>query len=209
MHPYSTDSSERKWIPVLILIVSILVALVLKNWWETTQFVGLLTQLHLVIGLLIDFSAIFFYEIFDYAFDKWLWKFSSFIPFMNVPDLNGKWEGNLNSSFKDKIDGDLINVKATIQITQTWQEIEIRLKTDKSKSKTVTAAFFTKNPNAIELSYQYQSDPEPNSVKSMHTHKGTGWVTLAPNMNSFEGGYYNGRDSKNHGSLKFEKKYSN
>lgn len=205
MHPYSTDSSERTWIPLLILIFSIPAALILKNLWDGLHLVGTLDQLHSFIGLLIDFSVIFFYKLFYDLFDNWLWKFSSFIPFRNVPNLNGKWEGNLNSSFKDKTDDDLTNVKAMIQISQTWQEIEIRLKTNNSKSKTVTAAFFTKNPNAIELSYQYQNDPNPNAIKSMHTHKGTGWVTLAPEMNSFEGGYYNGRDSKNHGSLKFEK----
>ncbi len=39
----------------------------------------------------------------------------------------------------------------------------------------------------------------------MHIHEGTGWVTLSEDRKSFGGRYYNGIDSENHGSLKFDK----
>lgn len=206
MHSYSTDSSERKWIPLFILLVSVPFAMGLKIFWESLHFNGVLGEFYYIASLFIDFSVILFYEFFYYLFDSKLWKYFHFVPSMKVPNLNGNWKGTLNSSYKDPRTDDKTTINATMQISQTWQKIEIRLKTDNSNSKTVTAAFFTKNPNAIELSYQYQNEPNPNAeIDTMHMHKGTGWITLAPDTKSFEGGYYNGRDSKNHGGLKFNK----
>ncbi|MDD3753537.1 MAG: hypothetical protein PHQ17_03120 [Methanobacterium sp.] len=206
MHPYSTDSSERKWIPLFILLGSVPFAMGLKIFWESLHFNGVLGDFYYITSFFIDFSIIFFYELFYYLFDNTLWKYCHFIPSMKVPNLNGNWKGTLKSSYNDQGTEDRVQINATMQISQTWQKIEIRLKTDNSKSKTVTAGFFTNNPNAIELSYQYQNEPNANAeINTMHIHKGTGWITLAPDTKSFEGEYYNGRDSKNHGCLKFNK----
>lgn len=201
MHFYSIDSSERKWIPLIIALVSIPIVIFLRSLWDAWEFPGIYGELKLYIGFIIDLSVIFFYDIFFRVFDEYLWKCSLFSPIVKAPNLNGKWKGKLDSSHNKT--SDLID--ATMEITQTWQNIEIRLKTKNSRSKTVTAAFFTKTRDSIELSYQYQSNPNPKAIVDLHIHKGTGWIILAPDQKSFEGGYYNGRDNKNHGSLKFER----
>lgn len=203
MHSYSTDSNERKWIPLLIIVVSICFAIVLKKYWEGIHVDGTFGDLYYYIGIFVDFSVILFYELIFYVFDKSLWKIS-FIPFVKVPNLNGTWEGTLLSSYEDK-SGSPTKLKPTMEINQTWQNIEIRLESKDSKSKTFTAAFSTKNQNAIELYYQYQNEPYFGAKDTFHMYKGTGCFTLSPDKKSFEGEYYTGRDSHNHGCFKFEK----
>ncbi len=203
MHPYSIDSSERFWIPLAILIVSVFCALGAKLYLDSLNLHNTLGEFFYIVSLFVDLSVIIFYEVFYLIFDKWLWKLP-LIP-VKVPNLNGEWKGTLDSNYNETNDNSLTRVTPKMEITQTWQDIEIRLKTDQSTSETVTAAFFTKNPNAVKLSYQYLSDPNPHTIESMHKHEGTGWVTLSKDRKSFEGSYYNGRDSENHGSIKFEK----
>lgn len=202
MHPYSTDSTERKWIPLIILIISVFCAAGSKLYWDSLNLNGTLGEFYYIASLFVDLSVIIFYEVFYFIFDNFLWKYCRIV---DVPDLSGQWKGTLDSSYSDKDDDMRTEVKATMEINQTWQKIEIRLKTDKSNSKTVTAAFFTTNPKKIELSYQYRNDPKPHAVDTMNIHDGTGWVTLSNDRKSFEGRYYNGRGSNNQGSLKFVK----
>lgn len=201
MHPYSIDSSERKWIPLIIAIISVPIVMILRSLWDIPHFSGVLGEIQLYIGFIIDLSVILFYDIFFRMFDNYLWKYSFFSPIVKAPNLNGRWEGTLDSCYYKST----VYINASMDITQTWQNIDIKLKTENSKSKTVTAAFFTKTHNAIELSYQYQSEPNPKAIDDLHIHKGTGWIILSPNKKSFEGVYYNGKDNKNHGSLKFTK----
>lgn len=206
MHPYSTDSDERKWIPLLLIFISIGFALILRKYWEGIHFDGTLGELYYLIGLFIDFSVLLFYPVLFHIFNKWVWKWKHF-PFVEVPNLNGKWEGVLESSYKeDETDPPNI-INPIMEINQTWLEIEIRLYGKDSDSKTYTAAFSTKNQDAIELYYQYTTDPKFGAKETMHMTKGTGWFTLDSKWESFKGGYYTGgRDSKNHGTFEFKKK---
>ncbi|EKF86596.1 hypothetical protein [Methanobacterium formicicum] len=206
MHSYSTDSKERKYIPLILIGVSIVFSMVSIAIWHSLHFEGLLGQIHSVIGYIVDFSAILYYDILFWLFNDYLWKYCSFIPFCNIPNLNGKWEGIINSSFKDTETKERTIVTATMDINQKWQEMEIRFKSDNSESKTVTGAFFTKNSNAKELTYQYENNLVPTSdIETMHSHDGTGWITIASDLKSLEGKYYTGRDSSNNGGLSFTK----
>ncbi|MCK9150482.1 hypothetical protein [Methanobacterium alcaliphilum] len=204
MHPFSTDSKERFWIPFAIIIISIFLALASKFLWEQSGLNEILGSYYLIISIFVDFSVLLYYELIHFLFNHSLWKFS-WMPFVKIPDMNGIWKGTLYSSFTEDGSKEKTKVDATMEITQTWQDIVIRLKTDSSISETVTAAFFTKNQNAIKLTYQFESKPKPHSGYELHDHKGTGWITLSHDKKTFEGDYYNGRDRGNFGSLKFTK----
>lgn len=199
MHPYSTTSNERKWITFFLLILSVILSWGFISFWEFIHSFGLLGQLFFVINPYIDFSVVLIFEILYICFDKWFWKIP-FMPFVEVPNLNGKWEGTLISSYKGRT-----IVKPEMTINQTWQNIEIRLKTDKSTSKTISASFITKNHKSIELIYHYESEPYPVGIDTMHKFDGTGKVTFSEDIKSFSGTYYTGRDSMNYGSIEFRK----
>lgn len=193
MHPYATDSQERKVIPFFIAGTGILLGWVLNRilnlieipspWWIDAPSVMLL------YGLIYD------------LFDKYIWKWGIWrrLKIIRVPDLNGKWVGYLCSSYSGndkKLDGEL-------EIFQTWRKIQIKLKTKYSKSVSLVAAIVTKDPDGVVIDYEYINEPEPNAMATMHAHRGTAFITQTSDGNTLEGNYYAGRDRRTIGTLRF------
>jgi len=195
MHPYTTDSDERKYIPFLVAVGSILAAWGLYKIFEIIK---------LVPPWWVDApSVVGFYGVFYKLFDKWLWQWGVFrkIKLVRVRDLNGTWQGHAASSF----DQHATRHDATIKIHQTWSKINISLETSNSKSKSVIAAIITGEPEATLLSYEYFNEPKANAVPRMHAHRGTARLHLHKREagETLEGEYYSGRDRQNYGSLQF------
>lgn len=196
MHPYATDSSERKFVPLYLAGISILTAWIFNGavgymqftlpWWVNAP------------------SIIGFYGLLQVIFDKclWRWQILRTIGVVKVPDLNGTWKGHLASSFDDHS----TKQDATIKISQRWTQISIILETNHSKSHSSIAAISIEDPTDVVLSYEYLNDPMPNAKRSMHIHRGTGRLTIQPGGKTFEGEYYtNSRDRQNFGTLTFER----
>jgi len=195
MHSYTTDSNERKFVPLYVAGISILIAWILN---------GVLGAMQFALPWWIDApSVIGFYGMLYTIFDKYLWRWHILrtIGVVKVPDLNGTWEGHLASSF----DEHAARQDATIKIFQSWAQISIILETNYSKSHSLIAAIITENPIGVVLSYEYLNEPVPNAKQTMHTHRGTGRLTIQANGNTLEGEYYTGRDRQNFGILRFER----
>jgi len=191
MHPYTTDSNERKLVPLLLIIVSVLFA------WFLNRILGVL---QFTLPWWIDApSVIGFYGIFYAIFDKYLWRISVLqrIGLMKLPNLNGTWKGSITSSF----DTHAIKYDATIEIRQSWARISINLRTQNSKSHSLTAAILMENPSNIILSYEYLNEPISRAKTTMHIHRGTARLTLICSGQVLEGEYYSGRDRQNFGAL--------
>lgn len=196
MHPYATDSNERKLVLFLLAVVSVLSAWFLKRVLGVLEF---------TIPWWLDApSVVGFYGMFYIIFDKYLWKMDILrrIGLVKIPDLHGTWEGYITSSFNAnaaKYDG-------TIKICQNWERININMRTQDSKSHSLTAAILTENQNAIIISYEYLNEPMHNAKTTMHAHRGTARLMLASDNQTFEGEYYTGRDRQNFGFLSFSRK---
>ncbi len=190
MHPYTTDSNERKIIPLIIVAISITSAWILGKipifpWWVDAP------------------SVIGFYSIFYSFFDKYLWKKNIFrkIKLLSIPNLQGSWKGYITSSF----DSHAEEYKSDIKIYQNWSSIQIILKTQASKSRSLTATILTKDQDEVLITYEYLNEPLPNAKSTMHTHRGTAMLSLSPDHQKLEGQYYTGRDRQNFGILNFKK----
>jgi len=190
MHPYTTDSNERKTISLIIAATSIISAWSLGKipifpWWVDAP------------------SVIGFYSIFYNIFDKYLWKKNIFrkIKLLNVPIFHGSWKGYITSSFNSHAK----KYKSDIKIDQNWSSIQIILKTKFSKSRSLTATILTKDHSEIQISYEYLNEPLPNAKPTMHTHRGTAILSLDPVRQELKGRYYTGRDRQNFGILNFKK----
>jgi hypothetical protein len=195
MHPYTTDSNERKLVPLYIAILSILVAWIFFKVLEVVQ---------VTLPWWIDAPSIFgFYGLFYAIFDKysWKWELLQRIGIVKVPNLNGTWKGYLASSFDEHAE----KRDATIKIFQSWTQISIVLETSNSKSVSLIAAVITRNPLAQVLSYEYLNEPIPDAKPTMHTHRGTARLTMQADGKKFEGEYYSGRDRQNFGIIRFER----
>ena len=195
MHAYTTDSSERKLVPLYIAGVTILLAWSLNRVLNFTQ---------LIIPWWIDApSVIGFYGLLYTIFNRYLWRLriSRTIGVVKVPDLNGTWNGYVTSSFDEHAK----KYDATIRISQNWTRIAIILETNYSKSNSLIAAIVTEDPRGMVLSYEYLNEPKPDAKHTMHAHRGTARLTLSGGK-VLEGEYYTGRDRQNFGILRFERR---
>ncbi len=146
-------------------------------------------------------SVLFFYGLLFVGFDKWGWKFFKKIGFVKTPNLNGEWKGHLKSSFSEHSS----EIKATLQIFQTWTEIKILLSTNQSVSRSESASVVVNTPEGVYLSYQYINEPKSNTVNTMSIHHGTTRLFLDKRENDLVGEYYSGRNRQNFGSLNFKR----
>lgn len=195
MHPYATDSNERKQVAFLLVIISVLVAWFLHKRFEVLKF---------TIPWWVDLPSVAgFYAIFYNIFNKYTWRLPILkrIGLVRVPNLNGTWRGYITSSFNEHAKRE----DANIEICQSWSSISINMRTKNSKSRSLTAWVLTKNKNAITISYEYLNEPMPNAKVTMHAHRGTVRLTIKPDNKTFEGEYYTGRDRQNFGILSFKR----
>jgi len=192
MHPYATDSEERRSVLLRIAFVSVGLAYVFHQ-----------LMVHMNIQLLWFVSppsalgiAVALYE----AFDKWLWRRFRRLGIVKVPDIQGQWEVEGYTSFDQ-----MKSFKAKVTIRQTWTQISVYLETEHSTSRSLAASLLLNQPEGPTLIYQYRNEPKPNAVKTMHAHMGTALLRLK-NAECMEGEYYSGRDRQNYGGLILRRK---
>ncbi|MBI4201993.1 MAG: hypothetical protein HY532_02605 [Chloroflexi bacterium] len=198
MHSYSVDSNEHeKTIAVLAAFAVLLAWLVSLGanlvhlpsyWWVSAP-----SAMSIFWGL--------------YAlFDKRLWKWSLLqkTGWIKTPDLNGLWEGKLESSF---FEGSGHPIRATLRISQTWTRIGVLLETSTSSGRNMTGAIILDELRGPELTYEFQGDPGALAPNTMHVHRGTARLFLkAEDLSQvLAGEYYTGRDRQTFGTLSFTK----
>lgn len=195
MHPYATDSNERRSVPIYIALLSIIVAFLLGMFLESTS---------LTIPWWFDSPAIIgFYSIIFYFFEKSLWKYKIFrwIGIVKLPNLNGTWKGTVISSY----DEHLKKHETTFTIRQNWHRISIVGQFERSKSYSLTASIIVDYQPETTLSYEYRNEPISSAVETMEIHRGFISLTLNPNGQELSGTYYSGRGRQNIGELKLER----
>src|SRR3974377_2151471 len=168
MHGYSTDSSERRVVPLLLALWAIGLA------WITFR---LLVTLQLSLPWWVDApSTMAYYGLLYKLFDLYLWK-NSLVRKMGlgrVPDFSGCWRGYLVSSY----DNHEKHYRLMLNIFQSWTHITVFLTTPTSMSRSCTAMIRVEDPTGAPLVYQYRNQPLADAVKTMHMHFGTGELKL-------------------------------
>jgi hypothetical protein len=108
-------------------------------------------------------------------FKKWLWKFKFFRPLIvKVPNLNGVWEGNLKSYWKDSNNESIPPIEIEAFIRQDFDSISIEMHTDKMISNSYIANIITdKNTGTQELVYNYTSKSKIDNRETNPWHEGT------------------------------------
>jgi len=187
MHGYSTDSNERKVIPLLLALMAIALA------WMSSKF---LAVMHLSIPWWLDApSSMAFYGALYALFDKYLWR-NSFVYNMGlvrIPNLTGRWRGYLITSF----DG---HTNLVIHIFQSWTQIIVFVTTATSMSRSSAAVIQVDDPEGAALIYQYQNQPLADAMRTMHMHYGTAMLRVS-NDGCLAGDYYAGRDRRTFGRI--------
>jgi hypothetical protein len=181
MHGYSTDSNERRVVPLLLASLAIALA------WVSSR---LLAVLHLSVPWWADApSSMAFYGVLYTLFDKYLWRKSLVykLGLVRIPNLAGRWCGYLITSF----DGHAKRHDLMIHIIQSWTQIAVYLTTAASISRSCAAVIQVDDPEGVALIYQYQNQPLADAMRTMHMHYGTAMLRIS-NGGCLAGDYYAG-----------------
>jgi hypothetical protein len=190
MHGYSTDSDERRVVPLFLALVAISLA------WLSSK---LLEATHLAVPWWVDApSLMVFYGALYTLFDKYLWKngFACKLGLVKIPNLAGCWRGYLISSF----DGHAKRHNLVINIFQTWTQLAVFLATATSISRSCAAVIQVGDPEGVALIYQYQNQPLADATRTMHMHFGTAMLRVSDG-GCLVGDYYSGRDRRTYGRI--------
>jgi hypothetical protein len=190
MHGYSTDSDERRVVPLLLASLAISFA------WLSSK---LLLVIHLSIPWWVDAPSVMaFYGVLYALFDRYLWRngLVSKLGLVRMPNLAGRWYGYLISSF----DGHAKHHDLMITICQSWTQIAVFLTTTQSISRSCAAVIQVDDPEGVALIYQYQNQPVADATRTMHMHYGTAMLRVS--IEGFlVGDYYAGRDRRTFGRI--------
>ena len=197
MHGYSTDSGERRVVPLLLASVAIALA------WLSSK---ILAVMHLSLPWWLDApSSLGFYGALYALFDRHLWRnrYVRKLGLVRIPNLTGRWRGYILSSF----DGHVKRHDLVIDIFQSWTQIAVFLTTKTSISRSCAAVIQVDDPDGLALIYQYQNQPLANAMRTMHMHYGTAMLRMSDD-NSLTGDYYAGRDRRTFGRICCRKEHS-
>jgi len=190
MHGYSTDSDERRVVPLFLALVAISLA------WLSSK---VLAVIHFSIPWWVDApSLLAFYGALYALFDRHLWKngFVCKLGLVRIPNLAGCWRGYLISSF----DGHAKRHNLVINIFQTWTQLAVFLATATSISRSCAAVIQVGDPEGVALTYQYQNQPLADATRTMHMHYGTAMLRVSDG-GCLVGDYYSGRDRRTFGRI--------
>ena len=155
MHSYEVEG--RGTVAIALAVASILMIWLLHvvldtidfqpQWWlSVPSFAGCYSGLH-------------------WLFDRYVWRLGLLrkLKLIQLPDLNGEWVGEVESSYGQ----DSRAHSVSVVILQRWSRILVRLETEHSRSRSITASLRTIDLLNPELSYQYMNEPKPQSTEEV------------------------------------------
>ncbi len=191
MHPYEVEGQRK-------VVVALAAASILMVW-----------LVHVVLDV-IDFNPQWWLSVPSFAgsysglywlFDRYVWKLGLLkkLNLVPLPNLNGKWVGEVKSSYNQ---GGIAQ-SVSVVILQRWTKMLVRLESEHSRSLSIAARLRTDDLPNPELSYQYVNEPKSNAPVTMEMHRGT--ATLELTGSGLEGDYYTGRGRGEVGTIKLRK----
>lgn len=139
------------------------------------------------------------------------WKLSIFKWLIDVPNLNGRYKGQLISSYRDA-NGNPVVKDCVLEIKQSASSVHVfayygdpGANIQSSRSYTVSEQIIKEQNGFFLLYYIFTSEPETTSLQ-LNNHDGTAKFKYFSDIKTLEGEYYNRRS--NFGTIKvsFESK---
>lgn len=193
----------RRWQQVVVFVVLLPAISIGCAYLTSTLASGLPPRFSPLVETLGFFSA--YALIFErFAESWWRWPIWRSAGVVVVPDLNGSYLGELESSFRNA-DGSSIRRPARIEIVQSFVSVEVRAFFPLSSSYSRVAGFLKANSGRWELHYTYWNDAATGAPDEMHSHWGAGrfWIVAGAHPPEIEGDYFNwGRGGRaNYGTI--------
>jgi hypothetical protein len=131
-----------------------------------------------------------------------LWKYSLTNLIIKIPNLNGRYEGSMISSYLDD-NGNRIKMVCVMEIIQNASKVHIhtyigRGENESSTSETICEELVLETNNIYTLYYNYKNVSDLQV--ELNDHKGTAYLSYFPDKKCLKGNYFNER--KNNGEIK-------
>lgn len=135
-----------------------------------------------------------------FLFSKNIWKNKCLMKILKIEDLSGKWLCKCTGFHYDE-PGYKSNWNGIITISQTYDEILVKLDADKSTSYSTEAQLEKKKDNEYMLSYFYINEPKASADRDMHKHYGSCRMIFDMEHRTAKADYFTDRDRGSFGSM--------
>ena len=148
------------------------------------------------------------YVVLSLAFTKWLWRWRIFrgwlVPF---PDLQGTWQGELQTTWKDPETGKVPGPIAMILvIQQSFSSMKCTMYTHESESYS-TAAQIDESTGVVRLTFNYTNRPKATLHHRSTMHDGAANLRVVTGPDArLEGSYWTSRCTSGDIHLKYRSK---
>ncbi|MFF0249918.1 Cap15 family cyclic dinucleotide receptor domain-containing protein [Streptosporangium sandarakinum] len=184
MHAYSSSDSRAQALG-MIAFLAVLLAMAAN---ALTDYLGI-GPAWLISAPTVAAAFALLYRLVDTV--AWRWSVLHRLGVIQVPVIEGTYEGHLVSSYKQT------KLPVRICIDQTWTRIAIRFDVLEPKSSTsysITAGLGTDGHDHARLTYSYRNQTRPGVAEAdMNDHDGTAEVVVACLTGEINGRYFNFR----------------
>ncbi len=127
------------------------------------------------------------------ASDRWVWRWPVVRLMVRIPDLEGTWQGTVQSNWKDPETGTTIPpVRAFLAIRQTLTALSVTLYTTEATSVGLAAGMLRENDGRFGVSALYRH--EPSVARQARNPMHHGGLRLAVGASDrLKGGYWTDR----------------
>jgi hypothetical protein len=166
MHSYATDSDRNRKAVVALTVIAIVSA------WLLPQ---ILHAIHVTVPWWLDAPSVMgFFGIYWAIYNKWAWKWRiGALHVSEVPNLSGRWQGNLVSSHAPETE-----TQIEVVIHQTATRILVEGHTEHSDSTSIMAALNCQPGLFQGLTYLYQNWPRTLGPGTLEAHRGRAHLKL-------------------------------
>jgi len=167
-----------------------------SNFFHYLASVGIFEAPTTVVLLLATF----------WIFNEIIWKFYPIRRLFNIPNINGRYAGNLVSTHTENNEQNG-TYKIAIEIKQSLTSISVFLYTERSSSHSLMASIGQNNNQNHELTYTYQNTTSAmNSDADMRDHRGVAFLEIFEDGKSLAGNYFNNpRERGRYGKIDVKK----
>lgn len=191
-----------------ILIMGVGYGLLSGKIQECLKGLDALTQINDYVGI---FSTIGLITLTFLFINNIGWKWSVFKWLIDIPNLNGRYKGELISSYLDA-NGNPVIKDCVIEIKQTGSSIHVfsyygdkGINKQSSRAYSVSEELVQEKNGLFQLFYIFTNEPD-TLITQLNNHSGTSKFKFYPDIKTLDGDYYNQRQNIGTIKVKFEQK---
>jgi hypothetical protein len=198
---------KTKTLVIFVIILSILYSLLAEQIDKFLPANSTFKEIWKYIDLFSTVSLLFLTLLF---IDEIGWKWKLFKWLVDIPNLNGRYEGTIESTFQTN--GANTKKDCAIEITQTASKIKMfsyygdpGTNNQTSSGKSLSEEIFKEADGFFSIYHIYLGEPN-KLMTQLNVHSGSSSMKYHPDEKKLIGSYYNDRPNKGTLEVKFKQK---